>query len=119
MAKTAIDPFAIFVNNEVKKAKIEALNGYEITYRELTMHESDAFTTRLIKGVKDDGTADVDFTEANKIKYEKLSLILIDPKKTVEELEAMSASAGAAINEINALVEDKKDEVDDEGNSEA
>ena len=112
MAKT-FDPFGIFLVEE-KKAVIEALGEYEITYRDLTMKESDDFSKRLVKGYGADGkTPELDFDEASKIKYEKIALILIDPKKTVEELEGMGAKAILAINEINALIEPELDDEDE------
>jgi len=119
MAKTNYsNAFAKFLNNDVKTAKIEALDGAEIKYRDLTMAESDAFTNRLIKDVKKDGKADIDFVEANKIKYEKVALILIEPQMTVEELRAFPSSAAEAINEINALVDQAVGQEADEGNLE-
>jgi len=103
--------FAKFANNEVKTAKIEALDGAEIKYRDLTMSENDAFTNRLIKGVDKQGEAEIDYAEANEIKYEKAAMILVEPKMTVEELKALPASAAEAINEINALIDAQKDDV--------
>jgi len=111
--------FAKFANNEVKTAKIEALDGAEVKYRELTMTENDAFTNRLIKGVDKHGEAEIDYAEANEIKYEKAAMILVEPKMTVEDLKALPASASEAINEINALAEAQKDDIaGSEGNLE-
>ena len=120
MAKTDFSQaFAKFANNEVKTAKIKALDNAEIKYRELTMAENDAFTNRLIKDVTKDGEAEIDFKEANEIKYEKAAMILVEPTMTVKELKALPASTSEAINEINALVEAQKDDIaGSEGNSE-
>ena len=117
MAKTDFSKaFAKFENHEVKTATIKAL-GADIQYRELTMQENDEFTKRLIKDFGADGKdAEIDFNEANEIKYEKVALMLIEPKMTVEQLKALPASAIEAINEINALG-DVKDGIDKEGNS--
>ena len=83
------------------------------------MAETDAFTARIVTKYATDSTeAEIDFDAASEIKYEKAALVLIDPKMTVEELKALPASATAAINEINALVE-TDDMVDKEGNSES
>ena len=118
MAKTLLDPFAVFANNEVKTAKIEALNGAEIQYRELTMAENDAFTKRLIKnyGKGDGQEAEIDFEAASEIKYEKAALIIMGPTTyTVDQFKAMGVGATAAINEINSLLDDAdSDEVDSE-----
>ncbi len=115
MAKTYTNPFDMFGGNEVKRAVIEALGGAEISYRELSMLESDGFSKRLVKSYGEDGrTPELDFDAATEIKYEKASLVLVDPKMTVEQLKALSAHAVGAINEINALVDP---EVDEEGNA--
>jgi len=93
MAKTDYsNAFAKFANHTVKTAKIEALDGAEIKYRDLTMAEGDEFSKRLIKGYGEDGqTPEIDYNAANEIKYEKAALILIDPPKTVEELKEIYA----------------------------
>ena len=118
MAKTDFsNAFAKFANHEVKVAVIKALDNAEIKYRELTMAESDAFTKRLIKDFGKDGKdAEIDFNEANEIKYEKVATMLVEPKMTIEDLKALPASAIGAINEINALGE-AQPETDAEGNS--
>jgi hypothetical protein len=116
MAKTG-NPFDMFKSGEVKTAKIEALGGAEIKYRELTMAESDAFAKRLVKDYGTDGSSPViDFDAANEIKYEKAATILVDPPMTVEQLKQLSGSAMAAITEINNLVEKGDDMVDEAGN---
>ena len=118
MAKTDFsNAFAKFENHEVKTATIKAL-GADIQYRELTMAEVDTFSKRLIKGYgSDNKTPEIDFDEANEIKYEKVATILIDPKMTVKQLKALPASAVEAINEINALVDgDDIEGVDEKGN---
>ncbi len=112
---TKTNPFAVFTA-EHKVAKIEALNNAEITYRELTMQENDAFSKRLIKDYND-GKPIINFDAATEIKYEKAAKILIEPKMTVAQLKALPASAVAAINEINALIDPTDAEVDgEEGN---
>ncbi|RLA73552.1 MAG: hypothetical protein DRG30_06140 [Epsilonproteobacteria bacterium] len=111
MAK--VNPFTIFIADK-KIAKIKALGGAEIVYRDLTMQENDAFSKRLVKSYSD-GKPEIDFDAASEIKYEKSAMILIDPEMTVEELKALPASAVSAINEINALL-DVPTEDDEEGN---
>jgi len=119
MAKTDFSAaFAKFANHEIKTAKIKALDGAEIKYRELTMAEGDAFSKRLIKGYGEDGQSpEIDYNAANEIKYEKAAMILVDPAMSVDDLKALSVQAIEAINEINALVDpDTKEEKDEEGN---
>jgi hypothetical protein len=109
--------FAKFANHEVKVAYIKALDA-EVKYRELTMAEVDVFSKRMIKGYGEDNrTPEIDFDEANEIKYEKAAMILVEPKITVKELKALPAAAIEAINEINALVDgDEADGLDEKGN---
>ena len=120
MAKKFENAFAMFNATETKTAKIEALGGAEIEYRELTMAEQDAFSKRIVKSYGADGKSpEIDFEEANKIKYEKAALVLITPAMTVDDLMGLPASAADAINEINALVDpevNSSDEMDKEGN---
>jgi hypothetical protein len=110
--------FAKFANHEIKVATIKALDNAEIQYRELTMSEVDMFSKRLIKSYGEDNkTPEIDFDEASEIKYEKASLILVEPKMTVEQLKALPAGAIDAFNEINLLVEnDEEGALDEKGN---
>ena len=121
MAKAYANAFDMFNANEVKTAKIEALGGAEIKYRELTMTEADSFSQRLIKDYGADGSKPViDFDEATKLKYEKVALVLIEPKMSVKDLMMLPSSAVGAINEINTLLDGSADDsVDKEGNSES
>jgi len=98
--------FAKFAGVKEKKAKIKALDGAEVTYRELTMVESDGFNRRMVKEYDSDGKPVFDFNAATEIKYEKVALALIDPKVTVDELKAMSSDAATAIVEIMNLIDD-------------
>ena len=118
MAKT--NPFLAFMGVDKKKAKIKALGDSEITYRELTLAEQDEFTKRIIKDFGKDGSeATVNLEEASKIKYEKLALVLIDPKMTVDELKSMHGKgASEAIAEILSLIEGDEDDSEEEGNEE-
>jgi len=114
MAKN--NPFLAFMGVEKKTAKIEALGGAEITYRDLTLAETDGFTKKMIKGIGQDGKPEIDFNVASEIKYEKVSKALLEPKMTVEELKSMHGSKAAdAINEIIELIEPMPDE-EEEGN---
>jgi len=112
----AKNPFLIFMGVEEKTAKIEALGGATIKYRELTLAESDNFTKRIIKKYSTDTKdAEIDYDAASEIKYEKVATVLIEPKMTVEELKSMhGAKAGEAITEILKLIEPDNDEGDDE-----
>jgi hypothetical protein len=119
MAKKNTNPFAMFANNEVKTAKIKALNGAEIKYRELTLRENDEFNTRMVKDF-DASTGEnpiIDIEEATAIKYEKVALMLIEPKMTADQLHDLPASASGAIDEILDLQKSgEEDLLDTEGN---
>lgn len=117
MATKTANVFAQFQGHEPKKAKIEALDGAEVTYRTLTMSESDAFQKRTVKEFDADGKPTFDFDALSLIRYEKVSLGLIDPAMTVEQLQDLDATATKAIVEIEGLISGLKDEdlVDEEG----
>jgi len=114
MAK-AFDPFDAYATEE-RVVHIEAFNA-DVTVRDLTMGESDAFNKRLLKDYDGKGDPTIDLAEAAKINYEKIALAMLSPKKTVKELQAMGTSATKAIQEIIKAIDGKEDEVDDEGNS--
>lgn len=110
------NPFDAFIASE-KTTHIKAL-GADIKYRELTMGESDAFNKRLLKDYDGKGDPTIDLAEATKINYEKIEKCLIEPIMSVENLQALGASASKAINEIVKVIEGKEGDTDDEGNSE-
>jgi len=112
--KDFTNPFTQFITGK-QTANIKALNDAEITYRELTLAESDVFAKRMIKDELDaDGKPQFDMDEATEVKYEKVSAMLIEPEMSVEELKALPSSAQSAIEEILNLLND--DETDEEGN---
>ena len=114
--KDFTNPFTIFIAGK-QTANIKALNDSEITYRELTLAESDVFAKRMIKDeLGEDGKPQFDMDEATEVKYEKVSAMLIEPEMSVEELKALPSSAQSAIEEILNLLNDGDDETDAEGN---
>ena len=111
-----MNPFDAFKALTPITSKIEALDGAEITYRKLTMKESDDFSERIVKGYDSDGKPELNMDQLSDITYEKIALCMIEPKMTVEELKELSVDAAPAITEIAKLIEKKKQDVDDEGN---
>lgn len=107
MAK-GFNPFDAYAV-ENKTVHIEALNA-DVTLRELTIAESDSFNKRLLKGYTGKGEPTVDMEEATKINYEKVALAMIEPKMTVEQLQALPASAGKAIQEIVKHIDGREDD---------
>ena len=94
-----INPFDQF-KVEVKTAVIESMGGATIKYRELTIKESDDIRSSMITGydVKT-GNPNVDVTKALDSQYEKASLMLVEPKMSVEDLQGLGAGALDAIND--------------------
>ena len=108
------NPFAIFPT-DTKKAVIEALEGAEIEYRELTMAEEDKFQKMLIKGFDAEGNPELDTDSYMDIKYAKVSTCLINPEMSVAELKALPNSASKAISEILTVITGRSEE-DNGGN---
>lgn len=114
MAKPTANPFAKFLEHKEYKAYIKSLD-YEITYRKLLQSEDDAFNLRLLKGMtKDNQTLNIE--AGSDIKYEKVSMLLLDPVVTVKQLKSMTSDAGDVIVEILQVIE-KSDKLDEMGNS--
>ncbi len=85
--------------------KIKALDGAEVTLRELTHKESKELLQEMVKGVDSDGNPDVDFAGALDVKLKKISLALVDPKMSFTDLEALGNSSQAALDEIYTIVD--------------
>jgi len=114
-AKKNKNPFDMYNKEmEPKTAIIKALGDAEITYKKLPMGEEDALKLSMIEGYDDKGKPILDKEGYVDMKYKKVSLALVEPKMSVEELKALPESASAAIDEIMELITDEKDET--EGN---
>ena len=103
---------------EKRTTTVTTSNGTEIevTYRPLTMNESDNFTKRMFKNFKEEGVAaTIDYDAAAEIKYEKLALCIIEPKITVEDLKQLPISEVKMFNKLSELIEPRP-EVDEKGN---
>ena len=114
--KTFVNPFDVFTTTE-KTVRIEALNA-DIKLRELTMAESDSFNKRLLKGYSGKGDPEINMEEATQINYEKVALCLIEPKMTVEQLQALPSSASKAINQIVKIIDGREDGPEEEEGNE-
>lgn len=114
MSKTTKNPFDIFaINNRTEF--ITAL-GQEVTFRPLTKKEADEFNVRLLKDYRgDESNMNIDLAEANRINMEKVALCLVEPKLTIEEIEAYGAGISDAINEIVAFIDGRSDDNEEEG----
>ncbi len=82
-------------------------NGSVIQIKKLSYGQSQTISNASIKSIDADGTPQIDFEEAQKSKFKKISASLVDPKMTVKQLEALSEEADDIINEIFTLVDPK------------
>ena len=116
-SKVKVNPFKMF-EAPTKVANIEALDGAEVEYRELTMAEDDRFQKMMIKNIDNDGNPVINTDKYLDVKYEKVATALVNPKMTVAELKALPKSASGAISEILALINggDEGDEDEGKGN---
>ncbi len=83
---------------------IESL-GAEVTLRELTYGEAEKFLKEAVKGEEKDGTPILDMEAIAGALLAKVSLALVEPKMSVEDLEALSVSSREALMEIAKIVE--------------
>ena len=113
---TKTNPFNTF-KPKTKKANIEALDGAEIEYRNLTLAETDTLREALITGYnKETGEPEMDFVKAMSIKYDKVALMLVSPKMSKEDLLDLSGEAEKAVDEILGLAMDSSEQLTPEGN---
>ena len=113
MAKN--NPFDALLQSATKTLEFE---GITIKYRELSIGEDDAFNLRLVNGFKEiDGEMkpNINMKEANAIKYEKVSKMLVEPKMSVADLKALPKSIASRLFE-ELLSTDDDELVDAEGN---
>lgn len=85
---------------QTKVVKVKSLDNEEITIRELTVRESDDFYKKILGEPKEDGSITFNHKMLFSLKVEKVSIAMVNPKMTVEELNELSESAVEVINEI-------------------
>jgi hypothetical protein len=107
MAKP-FNPFDIYKPAE-RTVHIKALNS-DVTLRDLTMVENDELTKLLLKGFSGKGEPTVDMEQATLNNYKKIAMALIEPKVTVEELQALGTKAADAIVELVKVIDGREDE---------
>ncbi len=90
-----------------KTYKLESLGGQEVIIRKLSYGESQKIGNASIKGIDKDGNPQIDFKEAQRAKFKKISAALVDPKMTVGQLEALSEDAEPVIDELFKIVDPK------------
>ncbi len=82
-------------------------NGTVIQIKKLSYGQSQTISNASIKNISSDGTPEIDFEEAQRSKFKKISAALVEPKMTVKQLEALSEEADDIIDEIFAIVDPK------------
>ena len=97
------NPFAKF-SLKTKKVKIKALDA-EVEIQELTYAQSVEFSKRIINGFDENGKADLNYDELADIKIEKVSLGLVEPTMSIDELKKLSTQATKAIDEIAEAID--------------
>ena len=109
------NPFDMFTPKE-SKHKIKALNGAEVTLRDLTAEESSVITAKMFDGYDEVGRAKLRVGGFAASNIERVATALVEPKMTVRQLNKLSASSSDAINELVAIISPIKLTEDDEGN---
>ncbi len=94
------DQFAVSVTPHF----IEALNA-EITLRDLTYSESEDFLKKVINGEDDKGEPVIDMEALADTLLEKISLVMVEPEMTVQQLRDLGVNSRAALAEIGRIVE--------------
>lgn len=106
-----VNPF-LALKPSTRKIKVEALDGAEVEIRDLTVKESADLFKMLLN---DKG----EFTSKNSldIRTLKVSMCMVQPKMSVDELSALGAKANKAIAEISDAIDSQgEDGLDEEGN---
>ncbi|NOQ31788.1 MAG: hypothetical protein GQ570_11760 [Helicobacteraceae bacterium] len=110
------NPFGQFVT-ERKEVQIEALNNAVVVLQQPTVQQANEFSRDIFNGKDEDGTPKIDYSKVFIANITKISVCMIEPKMTVEELSGLANSADKAIAEIIKNIDNwNGDEVDEEGN---
>ncbi len=107
-----------------KPVEYTLVGGQAVTLKKLSYGENQKISNASIDGVDSNGNPQINFEEANRAKFKKISKALVDPVMTVKQLEALDSDADDLIDELFKLVdpktwqsiEDAKNADGDEGN---
>ncbi len=106
------NPFLQF-KTETKEVQIEALNGATISLQQPTISQTSDFSRGIFDGKNEDGTPKLDYGKVFEANLIKISVCMVEPKMSVEDLRGLSSSADKAIAEIISSI-DNWDGVEDE-----
>ncbi len=97
-----------FFDEFLPKAETYTLDGgQEVTLKKLSYGESQRISNASIKGIDADGNPEIDFEEAQKSKFKKISKALVDPAMTPNQLAALSDDADDLIDELFKIIDPK------------
>ncbi len=82
-------------------------SGAVVKLKKLSYGQSQAISNESIAGMDSEGNPEINFKEAQRSKFKKISAALVEPKMTIKQLEALSDAADDVIEEIFALVDPK------------
>ena len=82
-------------------------DGSVVQIKKLSYGESMDISNKSIDGIDSDGNPQINFSAAQKSKYEKISKALVSPRMTVNQLLALDESADDMLNEIFEIVDPK------------
>jgi len=92
---------------ETKKVKIKALDNESVTIRTLTLMESDILAKKMIStDINGDNKVSIDYSSLADIRKEKVSLAMVEPSMTIDDINNLPASASEAINEIADAIDE-------------
>ena len=93
------NPFAKFSLGN-KTLKVKSLGNATVTIRELSISEEKELHDMVVPTYDENGKPHVDYNAIGEAKLIKVSMSLVEPTMTVEELKALSGKAVNAIDEI-------------------
>ena len=106
------NPFDAF-KAKTKKINVKALENAEVEIKELTVAESNELFKELFN---EEGK--YDSSKALAVRLKKVSMAMVKPKMSIEDLEALGAKANMAITEISEAIDatEEPDGLDEQGN---
>lgn len=95
----------LFDKYKPKETEHTLSTGDRVTLRELTLAQVAGLNKGMLKGMDDQGKPQVDMDAALKVKNQKISMSLVSPTMSVEELEALGIQARPLLDEVYALID--------------
>ena len=93
------NPFNKF-SIKTKQVTIKSLNNAKITLKQPTIADNDEFRKGVFNSTNSDGKPQLNYDNLHASNLRKISSCMVEPKMTIEELNALSVSADEALAEI-------------------